>query len=375
MNTIRVFYGSTHNKIDITTVLYTFLYYKNYIFIPRNDNYRSYLFGDPAPKVKKHIFIYLTDKQYKLNDDVDIYIDLTHSKIYLNNMILPEKISNIYSLTFNPKICYITAIYGAYEQTCKKFKRQYIESDFICFTNNKNIISNGWIIDDTTYHLTNNPNCNADKLNSIKNNSHTFNIAKYYKTSWHNIPVLKKYDIVVWLDGTMGVNNSYTSNILVNIFTTSDKKMITYNHSERLSLKDEVIGSNDLIEQERTNGALQARYQTTFWFGQKQPFQDINNQYKHYIENGYNDSYFTNRTNINAYVFVTCFVAFLNTAENHKFLDLWYEQILNFTTQDQISYPYVCSKLQTAPYVIPDNKFVHGSYWKSNVSEKNAHRK
>ncbi len=29
---------------------------------------------------------------------------------------------------------------GNYEQTCKKFVKQTIETDFICFTNNKNII-------------------------------------------------------------------------------------------------------------------------------------------------------------------------------------------------------------------------------------------
>ena len=52
------------------------------------------------------------------------------------------------------KICFI-AIYGAYEQTCKKFVKQSIDTDFICFTDNSNIISNGWIIDTTPYHLIN----------------------------------------------------------------------------------------------------------------------------------------------------------------------------------------------------------------------------
>jgi hypothetical protein len=39
------------------------------------------------------------------------------------------------------KICFITAIYGNYEASCKKFAKQSIPTDFICFTDNKNIIS------------------------------------------------------------------------------------------------------------------------------------------------------------------------------------------------------------------------------------------
>jgi hypothetical protein len=44
------------------------------------------------------------------------------------------------------KICFITAIYGNYETSCKKFAKQTIDTDFICFTDNKNIINNGWIL-------------------------------------------------------------------------------------------------------------------------------------------------------------------------------------------------------------------------------------
>ena len=45
------------------------------------------------------------------------------------------------------KICFITAIYGKYEKSCKPFVKQTIDTDFICFTDDENIISNGWTID------------------------------------------------------------------------------------------------------------------------------------------------------------------------------------------------------------------------------------
>jgi len=74
-------------------------------------------------------------------------------------------------------ICFITAIYGNYEHSCKKFVNQTIETDFICFTDNKNIISNGWTVDTTPYHLTNKSNLDDDTfINSLCNNKHTFNI-------------------------------------------------------------------------------------------------------------------------------------------------------------------------------------------------------
>jgi hypothetical protein len=90
------------------------------------------------------------------------------------------------------KICFITAIYGNYETSCKRFVQQTIPTDFICFTDNENIISNGWIIDTTPYHLINkNIFDDGTYVNSLTNNKHKFNLAKYYKQSFKSIPILK----------------------------------------------------------------------------------------------------------------------------------------------------------------------------------------
>ena len=55
-------------------------------------------------------------------------------------MILEENCDNSpgYGIPVN-KICFITAIYGNYEASCKKFVEQSIKTDFICFTDNINI--------------------------------------------------------------------------------------------------------------------------------------------------------------------------------------------------------------------------------------------
>ena len=104
------------------------------------------------------------------------------------------------------KICFITAIYGNYEASCKKFAEQTIKTDFICFTDNKKIISNGWTVNNTPYHLINKSILDDNtQTNSIRNNKHTFNaVSKYYKQAFKNIPILMNRNIVC---GSKYINN------------------------------------------------------------------------------------------------------------------------------------------------------------------------
>jgi hypothetical protein len=243
------------------------------------------------------------------------------------------------------KICFITAIYGNYEASCKKFVEQTIPTDFICFTDNPNIISNGWIIDTTPYHINNKSNIDNDIfINSFSNNKHTFNIAKYYKQAFQNIPRLKEYDIITWLDGTIEIIYDKVSEYLVN--NINKYKIIGWHHERRNGLLKEEVDASHFN-----------RYTSTHWNGQDQPYQDIDMQYNDYIIDGYTDGYFKD---INPYsphfgVWITCFVSFLNTDKKvSEFLDFWYLQTLKYTTQDQIGFPYVCQKLNMIPYTLPD---------------------
>ena len=243
------------------------------------------------------------------------------------------------------KICYITAIYGNYEASCKKFVEQTIPSDFICFTDNPNIQQNGWLIDTTPYHIDNKNELDDNTfVNSFTNNKHTFNIAKYYKLSFQKIPRLKQYDVIVWLDGTIEIIFDNTSlYILNNIY---EKKIIGWHHEKRYGyLHKEVIDSRF------------ERYTSTFWNGQSQPYQDVDNQFQEYINDGYNFSFFKQMKSHTPHlgVWITCFVAFLNNDDEVKdFLDLWYLQTLKYTTQDQISFSYVCFKKNFIPFTLPN---------------------
>ena len=248
------------------------------------------------------------------------------------------------------KICFITAIYGGYEKTCKRFEKQTVETDFICFTDDEKIISNGWIIDTTPYHITHKSKTDDDSfLNSLCNNKHTFNVAKYYKQSFTNVPILQKYDVIVWLDGTVEIIYERTSEyILNNIYK---EKIIGWHHERRFGLlKAEADASN------------YNRYTDPFWNGQRQPYQDVKKQYESYLEDGYDEMFFRNLNKHTPHfgVWITCFVAFLQKDEDVKrFLDLWYLQTLKYSTQDQVGFPYVCQKTKLLPFTLPNDN-VHG---------------
>ena len=245
------------------------------------------------------------------------------------------------------KICFITAIYGNYETSCKKFVKQTVETDFICFTDNENIISNGWTVDTTPYHLNNKSSIDNDTyINSLCNNKHTFNIAKYYKQSFNNITILDKYDVIVWLDGTIEIIYDKTSEYLLN--NIYKEKIIGWHHEMRNGILSKEVADSHFF-----------RYTSTYWNNQIQPYQDIDYQYKCYLEDGYNDEFFKN---INSHtphmgVWITCFVAFLKNDDNVKqFLDFWYLQTLKYTTQDQIGFSYTCQKNNLIPYTLPNNE-------------------
>jgi len=229
---------------------------------------------------------------------------------------------------------------------------QTIPTDFICFTNQLALESNGWIIDTTPYHLENpNPFDDQTYVNSLSNNKHTFNIAKYYKQSFQHIPRLKPYEVVVWLDATLEIIHDKVSEyVLQNIY---EHKMIGWHHEwRRGNLMDEVKAS-----------IVEDKYKHPFWNNQLQPFQDVCKQYEVYIKDGYRNEFFQSHTRLQQPtrehfgVWVTCFVAFLQHEPSiARFLELWYLQTLKFSTQDQVSFCYTCQKTNLVPFTLPNHE-------------------
>ena len=259
------------------------------------------------------------------------------------------------------RVAYITAILGDYELTCKPFVKQTIESDFICFTDNPNIESNGWIIDTNPYYDTHKSKIdNGLFINSISKkgklkeleNRHTFNLAKYYKQAWSNIPRLKDYDVVIWLDGTIEITREDVSEYMLELCFKYN--IVSWHHELR----------GGLLFHEAFVCYL-AKYMDRDYLGQKQPYQDVIAQYHSYLQDGYDEEFFLNYPRVEGRgrgdhfgVWITCFVAFNNRTQKVKeFLDKWYLQTLKYTTQDQVGFPKVVQDLNLVPYTLPDSRF------------------
>jgi hypothetical protein len=271
------------------------------------------------------------------------------------------------------KICFVTAITGNYESTCKKPIEQTIGCDFKVFTDNPNIQTHGiWDIVDISkyYNGIDNNDINSNYINSMVNNKHTFNRAKFIKLNLYRIPELIDYDIVIWLDGTVQISNNRCAELIFNKIE-SGKNIIVYEHEYRSgNLKQEVIASNF------------NRYTSTNWNGQDQPYQDVNKQYEDYINEGFKEDWIkdyisenTGSVSNNVGVWITCFVAFdMRKEETHRFLNEWWMQNLTKTTQDQIGFPYVCWKMKIIPYTLPDFE-IGGStpHYKTDLYIKHNH--
>jgi len=248
------------------------------------------------------------------------------------------------------RVAIITAIYGNYERTCKRVTPQISQHivDSICFSDNQDIASNGWTVDSTPYHkLYPNPMDTVEHKNSLQNNANTFNVAKYYKQSFHCIPRLKGYDVVIWVDGTIEITNPKAIETVLAYLRIPEKNIVVFEHEHRNgSLEAEMIASDF------------GRYTSTFWHNQSQPYQDVPAQYKAYIDDGYTESMWKeqgSRHSDNTGVWITCFVVFdMRHPRTVPFLDMWYLQTLKYTTQDQVGFPFALQKIGIVPYSLPD---------------------
>lgn len=270
---------------------------------------------------------------------------------YINNKLYDDCIS---ISNRDTKICFISANYGNYDSISFKNVTQTINTDFIYFTDNPKIENDNWIIDTTPYHhICKSPLDNDTYYNSLVNNKHTFNIAKYFKQAFKNIPRLKKYEVIVWLDGSIEITSDKISEYILN--KIYKEKCITCKWREGLS---------DPLSREVTSSNIQ-RYTKGYWRGQNQPPQDIVKQYEYYLKDNYENN--------NNHIWLTCFIAFLQKDTFiDKFIDTWYYQTLKHTTQDQIGFAYTCFKENFVPYVIPDNEITGDPFMETNIYKRHG---
>lgn len=92
---IKILYGSAPHLIDITHSVIRQHMRGTVIFIPKGDEHRAYLFGDPCPRVVKMIlFIDERGVETVIGPDADVYIDIVTQQVYTTD--IPQYMKDMY---------------------------------------------------------------------------------------------------------------------------------------------------------------------------------------------------------------------------------------------------------------------------------------
>ncbi len=238
------------------------------------------------------------------------------------------------------KICFITAITGNYETRLHEPIAQTINCDFIAFTNQP-IYSSAWTTYPANYHpeIITNP----------------YSVAKWYKLQWHKIDLLKMYDFVVWIDGSIEISNKRCAEWIVE----KNNLCTMFSHEWRNGmLINEALGMKD-----------NKRYDA------ETPVLTLDK----YYNKGFKETYFRLQPcckHPDYGVWITCFIAWKNIdLVLPKLLDDWWYEHLHSTKNDQLSLPYVLYKHKVNPYCLPDNEIQGVPHHSTSFYTKYPHGK
>lgn len=282
------------------------------------------------------------------------------------------------------EIAVVTAVYGGYESECKAFSKQSIAADFYCFTDQEDIKGRGWLRDSIPYALLGlrsefEENV-LNEVNAYHNNLASFNQAKYFKMNLHRIPLLSKYRIIVWIDGSIYLHNEHSLSTIAAVLSESDEKLMIFEHGQNGDLYSEFSSS---LQSEKYKAKYLPREKTY------QPHQPLQSQFEEYLRKGYSNS-FWKQSDLKYHhrpqygVFCTCFFA-VRMYENSSslavgsfdsdviaFFDSWASHNRLYSSQDQLSLPFVMQN-QTF-YVLPlPGAGIYGNFQYNDLFVKLPH--
>ena len=287
---------------------------------------------------------------------------------------MDEAISNALSIFKKqqwppPRICAVTAIFGTYERTLKQpaEQRDYPLKLF-AFTNRDDLVAGAW----TVIKYTDTPImqfCRNGFRNSPCENGNFFNLGKFYKMQMHQIPEIRSNcDVAIWFDASVQITNPDFAKII----------------AEKVQM-----GQNLLVFRHARGGSMQAeadasiasdRYHTTVAYGMSQPFQDVNMQMVAWKAEGFAEHWWRSDPTLAEVKFdpefgmwVTCMVVFdFRRRETIPFLNLWWDQNLRHTTQDQMTFAYAVWKTRTLPLTLPFGD-IAGDFGSNTLYQKRSH--
>jgi hypothetical protein len=155
-----------------------------------------------------------------------------------------------------------------------------------------------------------------------------------------NIDILKKYKYIIWQDSSLKfTNNNFVEDIL-NLLNKNKEDIYFYEHYYRNNIKDEYELSKTL-----------SKYENNRMFEQLQK---------------YEDEHFLDETLYECGIFI-----YKNNDKNIKLFNDWWKENINYSYQDQLSFPYVLWKHNRKPILLNDNEFIKkntkGSVWDNKL--------
>jgi hypothetical protein len=181
------------------------------------------------------------------------------------------------------------------------------------------------------------------------------------------------YSLLVWLDGTVLVHNSQMNQFILELLDNSDEKLVVFEHGRKGRLSNE-YNATTLVD----------KYLYPVWNGFNQPVQLVEKQYRDYLASGYSDEAWVESQYEKGWnyrpeygVFLTCLLAVDlrkdgNGTTARDFLESWFGQNRKYSTQDQISFPFVAQSKGVYPIPLPNGK-IYGSFSSNNIFTKMEH--
>lgn len=254
------------------------------------------------------------------------------------------------SLDGHIEIAFLTAIFGRYEKTLKEPATQSLKAKFFAFTDRPDLSRNDSVWQVVRFTEDDWKTIPKDVgRNSLTNNQHPFNLGKYFKLQWNKLSLLKCFRYVVWLDASVRIISSEAAST-VKFLADQGLNAITFEHMRKGKLLNEVGASKG------------EKYYSPVWQNQKQPVQNVSEQYLNYTMNGFKEYWWLEKNDMPFWItgreeygiYVTCFLGWnAQDPKTHEFLDMWWYENVHSTTQDQVTFPYVAWKMSMYPFALP----------------------
>lgn len=193
------------------------------------------------------------------------------------------------------RICVYTCITGNYDNI-KEIDNKEKGIDYYCFTNNKKLKSKTWNV----VYIENN-----EELSNVK-------LARKIKIMGHP-SINKKYDILLWMDGSVTFNKSIKK--FINHYLTKEDNFVAFKHAERNNIKDECYACIKMRKETKEN---------------------VVNIMKFYEKEKYNYD--------NGLIESTVYIKRTKNKQVDETLKIWFDMIINFSKRDQLSFNYAIHK-------------------------------